>query len=71
MAPSPVRLTYAPLVHGDRRVDQVAAQRAEPREKTLLVGSGEAGEADDVGDKDSGELARLRHVAPRLTRRSD
>ena len=40
------------VVDGDRRVDQVAAQRAEARQNPFLVGAGEPAVADDVGDQD-------------------
>ena len=30
-------LDHAPLVHGDRRVDQVAAQCPQPRQGTVLI----------------------------------
>ena len=56
-------LDHAPVVHGDRRVDEVAAQRPQPRERAILVRAGEPGEADDVGGQDRGELAGLGHDA--------
>jgi hypothetical protein len=41
---------------GDRRVDQVAAQRSQARERSLLIGAGEPAEACDIGDPDRHEL---------------
>jgi len=35
-------LDDAPAMHGDRRVDQIAAQRPESRQNAILVGAGEA-----------------------------
>ncbi len=48
MLPSPVRLTMRPLMHGDGRIDQVAAQRSHSREDAILVRAGESAVADDV-----------------------
>ena len=41
-------LNDAAVMHCDRRVDQIAAQRAKPRENTLLVDAGESAVADHV-----------------------
>ena len=49
---------------GDGRVDQVAAQAAQARERALLVGAGEPAVADDIRDQDRCELAGLAHGAP-------
>ncbi len=43
-------LDDAALVHGDRRVDEVAAERAEPSKKTFLARAGQSRKADHVGD---------------------
>ena len=45
-------LDNAPIVHRDRRVDEVAAQRPQPGERALLVGPGQPAVADNVGDQD-------------------
>ena len=60
------------VVHGDGRVDQVAAECPEPRQNPVLVGSGKPGVADDVGDQDRGQLPGFTHGAGRfgLSRRS-
>jgi len=52
------------VMHRDCRIDEVAAERPQARERALLVGAGEPAIADDVGDQDRGELARLAHSAP-------
>ena len=49
---------------GDRRVDQIAAQAPEARERTVLVGAGKPAIADDIGDQDRGEFARFAHASP-------
>src|SRR5208282_5690173 len=42
----------ASAMHGDRRVDQIAAQRPESRQNAILVGPGEPAVADHVRDQD-------------------
>ena len=42
-------------------IDQVAAQRPQPRQRAILVGAGEPAVADDIGDQDRRELPRFRH----------
>ena len=56
-------LDDAPMVHGDGRIDQVAAQRPQPRQNPVLVGSGKPRIADDVGHQDRRELSSLAHGA--------
>ena len=56
-------LDDAPVVHGDGRVDQVAAQRPQPRQNPVLVGSGKPRIADDVGHQDRGQFSGLAHGA--------
>ena len=51
-------------MHGDGRIDQVAAERPQPRQGAILVRAGEPAVADDVGDQDCSELARFPHGAP-------
>ena len=53
-------LDDAAVVHGDGRIDQVAAERPQPRQNPVLVGSGKPRIADDVGHQDRGELSRSR-----------
>ena len=54
-------LDDAPMMRGDGRIDQIAAQRPQPRQGSLLVGPGEPAVADDIGDQDRSDLARFRH----------
>jgi hypothetical protein len=54
-------LEYAPVVHGGGRIDEVAAQGAQSRERAILVRAGELGKADDVGSKDRREFTGFGH----------
>jgi hypothetical protein len=45
-------LNDAAVMHGDGWIDQVAAERAQPREHAILVGAGKAAEADYIGGQD-------------------
>ena len=54
-------LDHAAVVHRDGRVDQVAAQGAQPGKVAVLVGPGQPAEADHVGGEDSREFPALRH----------
>jgi hypothetical protein len=56
-------LDDAPVVHGDDRVDQVAAERPQPRQNPILVGSGKTRIADNVGHQDRGQFSGLAHGA--------
>src|SRR5580704_4609576 len=47
-----------PMVCGNRRIDQIAAQRPEPRQRSLLVGAGKPAIADNIGDQDRSDLPR-------------
>jgi hypothetical protein len=49
IAPSPVALDDAAVVHGDGRIDQVASERPQPRQNPILVRSGKPRIADDIG----------------------
>jgi len=51
-------------MHRDGRVDEVAAQRSEPRQRAVLIGAREAAEADNVRRQDRREFASFRHVPP-------
>jgi hypothetical protein len=59
----PGALDDAAVVHGDDRVDQVAAERPEPRQRAVLVGAGEPAVAGDVGHQNRRELLGLGHGA--------
>ncbi len=54
-------LDDAPVMHGDGRVDQVAAKRPKPRQDPVLVGSGKPRIADHVGHQDRREFSGLAH----------
>jgi hypothetical protein len=45
-------LDDAAMVHSNGRVDQVASERPQPRQNSVLVGSGKPRIADDVGHQD-------------------
>ena len=52
-----------PVVHGDGGVDQIAAQRPQPRERAIFVGAGETAESNHVGGEDGREFAHFGHRA--------
>ena len=54
---------HAALMHGDGRIDQIAAQRAQPRQSAILVRAGRTAVADNVGGEYRGDLAGLLHGA--------
>ncbi len=56
-------LDDAPVMHGDGRIDQVAAERPQPRQNPVLVGSGKPRIADDVGHQDRRQFSGLAHGA--------
>jgi hypothetical protein len=51
------------IMHGYGRSNEVAAQRAQPRENSLLILAREPDKADYVGGEDRGELAAFAHLA--------
>ena len=59
-------LDDAPVMHGDGGIDQIAAQRPQPRQDAILVRAGEPAVADDVGDQDRRDFPGLAHRAPPL-----
>ena len=63
IAPSPVRLTTRPWWTAMVGIDQVAAERPQPRQNPVLVGSGKPRIADDVGHQDRRELSSFAHGA--------
>ena len=70
-------LDHAPVVHGDGRIDHVAAERAKPRQGAILIRSDEAAVANHVRDQNRRDLPRFGHVGigisqkPRRSVRSD
>jgi hypothetical protein len=57
-------LDDAPTIRGDRRVDQVASQRSQPRENSFLVRAREPAVTGHVRGQDRGELSTLGHCPP-------
>ena len=57
-------LDDAPVMSGDGRVDEIAAEAPQARQCAILVRAGEPAVADNVGDQDRRELARFAHGAP-------
>ena len=56
------------IVRGDGRVDEVAANRPQPRQRPVLVRACKPTEAYDIGGQYSGKFAGLTHRAPRTRR---
>jgi hypothetical protein len=50
-------------VHGDSRIDQIAAQRPESRKDTILVRGSKTAVADNIRTQNCRELANFRHGA--------
>ncbi len=57
-------LEHAAVLAGDGGVDEVGAQRTQPRERAILVGARHPAEADDVGGQDRRDFPGLGHVSP-------
>ena len=58
-------LDDAPVMHGNGRVDQVAAQRSQPRQDAILVGAGKTAVTDNVRANDRRKFPGLAHrVSP-------
>ena len=57
-------LDDAPMMHGDGGINQIAAQRPQPRKRSVLVRSGEPAVADDIGHQDRCNFPGLAHSAP-------
>ena len=53
----------------DGRIDEIAAQSAQPRERALLIGAGEPAIADDIRNQDRRELSGVAQFAPLRRRR--
>ena len=51
------------MMHGDGGIDQVAAQRPEPRKSAILVGPGEPAVTDNIGDQDRRDFPGIAHGA--------
>ena len=57
-------LDHAPMMHRDGRINQIAAQRPEPRQNAILVRAREPAIADDIRDQDRSDLPGLADGAP-------
>ena len=55
-------LDHTSAMDGDRRLDQVAPQRAQTRQDPILVGARQPRVADDIRHENRRQLARLSHV---------
>src|SRR5271165_962213 len=51
----------ATVMYGDRRVDEIAAERPEAGKRAVFVGAGHPAESDHVGSEDRGELSFFGH----------
>jgi hypothetical protein len=54
----------AAVVHGDGRIDQVAPQRSEPRQNSILIRAGKPREPDYVGHQNRSKFPGFAHGAP-------
>jgi hypothetical protein len=63
-------LDDAAMMQGDGWINQVAAQRPQPRQRSLLVGSGKPALASHIGRQNGREFAGLRHGLPRCVSQS-
>ena len=54
-------LHYAPVMHGDGRIDQIAAERPQPRQCAILVRAGKPAVSDHIGRQDRREFPGLGH----------
>jgi hypothetical protein len=57
-------LDDAAMVHGDYGINQIAADRPEPRQGSVFICSGEPAVTDHVRDKDRRDLPGLAHSEP-------
>ena len=55
------------MMHCDDWVDEIAPQRSEPRQDSILVCAGESAVSDHVGAKDGREFASFDHAPPSAT----
>jgi hypothetical protein len=59
--PSAVRLT---MMHGDGRINQIAAQRAQSRQGSIFVCAGKPAITDHIRDQNRRNLPGFAHGAP-------
>ena len=55
---------HASGVHRDGRINEVAAERPESRERPIFVRPSQPAVSDDIGGQDRRKLAGLAHLAP-------
>ena len=60
-------LDHAPVMRGDGGIDQIAAQRAEPRQCAILVGASKPAVSDHIRCQYCRELPGLGHDVPSAT----
>jgi len=60
-----------PVMHGDDRIDQIAAERPEPRQRAIFVRAGKPAVADHIGREDRHEFPGLGHDLPPQIRVKD
>ena len=63
-------LDHAPVMYGDCRVDQIAAERSQPRKGPLLVGASKPAVSDHIRRQNGCEFPGLGHGSPFTTRQS-
>ena len=63
-------LDDAAVMQGDGRVDQIAAERPQPRKRPLLVGTGKLAVSGYIRRKNGCEFPGLRHGSPFTTRQT-
>ena len=60
-------LHHAPVMHGDGGIDQIAAERPQPRQRAILVRAGKPAVSDDIRGQNRREFPGLGHDAPSAT----
>ena len=60
----------AAVMHGDGRIDQIAAQRTQPRQYPILIRTGKSAVSDHIRRKNGREFPGLRHDGPFTTRQT-
>jgi hypothetical protein len=57
-------LDDAAMMHGDRRIDQIATQRAQARQSSIFVGASEPAIADHIRHQNRRNFPGFAHGAP-------
>ena len=60
-------LHYAPVMYGDGRIDQIAAERPQPRQCAILVRAGQPAVSDHIRREYRHEFSGLGHDVPSAT----